>query len=229
MESKHLFFFGISLLGLLFLFFNTFLFLRKKEIHSQVSKVFLGYLVSLCVIETACNIIGILKPNSNFFISHFYFIFQFTFLSYLYYTLFESEFFKKTIIIIYISQIIVLAYMYYIDTSLFWKFNHYEIIATSLILVFYALYFIYKEFDKVHFYYNFSIGLILYLLCSISIFLYGNLELVLLEDPYIDIWIFNTIFYILFQFMILREYAFFNAVVLKEVDQDEDFDIFLNE
>ena len=228
MESKHLFFFGISLLGLLFLFFNTFLFLRKKEIHSQVSKVFLVYLVSLCLIETACHIIGILKPNSNFFISHFYFIFQFTFLSYFYYTLFESNFFKKTIIVIYVSQIIVLAYMYYSDTSLFWKFNHYEIIATSIILVFYALYFIYKELDKVHFYYNFSIGLILYLLCSISIFLYGNLELVLMDDPYIDIWIFNTIFYILFQFMIFREYAFFTTVISKGIDEDEDFETFFN-
>lgn len=229
MESKHLLFFGISLLGLLFLFFNTFLFLRKKEIHSQVSKVFLVYLVSLCLIETACHIIGILKPNSNFFISHFYFIFQFTFLSYLYYTLFESKSFKKIIVVIYVSQIIVLAYMYYSDTSLFWKFNHYEIIATSIILVFYALCFIYKELDKVHFYYNFSIGLILYLLCSISIFLYGNLELVLMNVPYIDIWIFNTIFYILFQFMIFREYAFFTTVISKGINQDEDFDMFLND
>ena len=222
MESKHLFFFGISLLGLFFLFFNTFLFLRKKEIHKHVSKVFIIYLVSLCIIETACHIIGILEPNSNFFISHFYFIFQFTFLSYLYYTLFESKSFKKTIIVIYISQIIVLAYMYYTDASLFWKFNHYEIIATSLILVFYALYFIYKEFDKVHFYYNFSIGLIMYLLCSISIFLYGNFELVLLEDPYIDIWIFNTIFYIIFQYMILREYAFLTSVASKGIEQEEE-------
>lgn len=119
--------------------------------------------------------------------------------------------------------------MYASDTSLFWKFNHYEIIATSLILVFYALYFIYKELDKVHFYYNFSIGLVLYLLCSISIFLYGNLELVLIEDPYIDIWIFNTIFYILFQFMIFREYAFFTTIASNGIRQDEDFDLFLNE
>lgn len=229
MESKHLLFFGISLLGLLFLFLNTFLFLRKKEIRKYVSKVFLIYLASLCLIETACHVIGILKPNSNFFISHFYFIFQFTFLSYLYYTLFESKFFKKAIVVVYISQIFILAYMYASDTSLFWKFNHYEIIATSLILVFYALYFIYKELDKVHFYYNFSIGLVLYLLCSISIFLYGNLELVLIEDPYIDIWIFNTIFYILFQFMIFREYAFFTTIASNGIRQDEDFDLFLNE
>lgn len=222
MESKHLFFFFISLSGLFFLFFNTFLFLRKKEIHKDVSKVFLLYLVSLSFIELSCHIIGILKPNSNFFISHFYFIFQFTFLSYLYSKLIEEKVFKKIIAVVYFSQILILGYMYISDPSLFWKFNEYEIIATSLILVIYALYFIYKEIDKVHYYYNFSIGLILYLLCSISIFLYGNLELVLIEDPYIDIWIFNTIFYIVFQFMIFREYVFFTSKLYKCENEEDD-------
>ena len=223
MEGKYLFSFGISLLGLLFLFFNTFLFLRKKEIHKDVSKVFLIYLVSLCLIELSCHIIGFLKPNANFFISHFYFIFQFTFISYLYYNLIDSKLFKKIIILVYLIQMVILASMYMSDPGLFWKFNEYEIITTSFILVFYAFYFIYKEMDKVHYYYNFSIGLILYLLCSISIFLYGNLELVLIEDPYIDIWIFNTIFYIIFQFMIFREYAFFTSKLHKSESEEEDF------
>ena len=222
MESKHLFFFFISLSGLFFLFFNTFLFLSKKEIHNQVSKVFLMYLVSLCLIEGACHVIGILKPNSNFFISHFYFIFQFTFLSYLYHKLIGSNFISKIILFVYLIQMTILAVMYIFDPSLFWRFNEYEIIATSFILVVYAFYFIYKEMDKVHYYYNFSIGLILYLLCSVSIFLYGNLELVLIENPHIDIWIFNTVFYIIFQFMIFREYAFFTSKLHKNDNEEDD-------
>ena len=48
----------------------------------------------------------------------------------------------------------------------------------------------------------------LYLSCSIAIFLSGNLELVLIEKPYIDIWVFNSIFYIVFQIFIFREYLF---------------------
>ena len=90
------------------------------------------------------------RPNSNFFISHFYFIFQFTFLSYLYSKLIRDKLFNKIIAVVYFSQILILGYMYVSNPSLFWKFNEYEIIATSLILVFYALYFIYKEIDKVH-------------------------------------------------------------------------------
>ena len=81
MENKYLFSFVISLLGLFFLVFNTILFLRNSQIKKQISKVFLIYLVTLSIIEVACHVIGILKPNSNFFISHFYFIFQFTLLS----------------------------------------------------------------------------------------------------------------------------------------------------
>ena len=133
-----------------------------------------------------------------------------------------NKIFSKIILITYITQMVILIAMYILDPSLFWKFNEYEIISTSFILVFYALYFIYKEMDKVHYYYNFSIGLILYLLCSVSIFLYGNLELVLIENPHIDIWIFNTVFYIIFQFMIFREYAFFTSKLHKKENEEDD-------
>ena len=222
MENKYLFSFVISLLGLLFLVFNTILFLRNSQIKKQISNVFLIYLVTLSIIEVACHVIGILKPNSNFFISHFYFIFQFTFLSYLYHKLIGSNFISKIILFVYLIQMTILAVMYIFDPSLFWRFNEYEIIATSFILVVYAFYFIYKEMDKVHYYYNFSIGLILYLLCSVSIFLYGNLELVLIENPHIDIWIFNSVFYIIFQFMIFREYAFFTSKLHKNDNEEDD-------
>ena len=222
MENKYLFSFVISLLGLFFLVFNTILFLRNSQIKKEISNVFLIYLVTLSIIEVACHIIGILQPNSNFFISHFYFIFQFTFLSYLYHKLIGSNFISKIILFVYLIQMTILAVMYIFDPSLFWRFNEYEIIATSFILVVYAFYFIYKEMDKVHYYYNFSIGLILYLLCSVSIFLYGNLELVLIENPHIDIWIFNTVFYIIFQFMIFREYAFFTSKLHKSENEEDD-------
>ncbi len=223
MESKYLFSFGISLLGLFYLFFNTYLFLKNKKIQKQISRVFLLYLITLSITELACHIIGIIRPNSNFFISHIYFIFQFSFLSFLYSTLIANKTFTKIIVSIYLLQMGILTFMYVSNPNLFWKFNEYEIITTSFILVFYAFYFLYKELDNVHYYYNFSIGLILYLLCSISIFLYGNLELILVEKPYVDIWIFNSIFYIIFQFMIFREYAFFTSKINSKGNEVEDF------
>jgi len=165
-------------------------------------------LLLLSIIETSCNIIGFLKPNANLFISHFYFVFQFTCLSCLYYQLFKDKIIKSIIVCVYIVQLLVLIWTYYSDFQLFWNFNVYEIVSCSVILVIYAVLFLLKNLEKEHMYFNFSIGLILYLSCSIAIFLSGNLELVLYENPYIDIWVFNSLFYIIFQFFVYREYLF---------------------
>ncbi|WP_156112394.1 hypothetical protein [Lacinutrix jangbogonensis] len=204
-----LFVFIISLLGLFFLLFNTILFATNSDVRKKVYKMFLAYLIALSIIEIACHIIGFLHPNLNFFISHFYFIFQFAFLSSLFYKLFKEKGMKQLIVLIFIVQIIILIWTYYSNPQLFWSFNIYEISSTSFILVAYALLFIFKNLDVEHNYFNFSIGLILYLCCSNSIFLSGNLDLVLLENPYIDIWVFNSLFYIIFQYMVYREYLFF--------------------
>ena len=205
----YLFSFSISALGLLFLVINMLLFIKNKAIHKKVSKIFLSYLVALTFIEILCHIIGFLSPNSNQFISHFYFIFQFVFLSLLYYQLLDNKMIKRSILLILGLQSIILFSIYASNFQLFWEFNIYEIVSCSSILVIYALLFIFQNFEKEHKYFNFSVGLILYLICSISIFTSGNMEMVLWEKPFIDIWIFNSIFYILFQYLIFREYKFF--------------------
>ncbi|WP_048331041.1 hypothetical protein [Bizionia psychrotolerans] len=204
-----LYVFLFSLVGLFFLLFNTILFVTDSAVNKKVFKVFLVYLISLLIIEITCHIIGYLYPNLNLFISHFYFIFQFTFLSILFHKLFKEKIIKQIIVSVFIVQILILAYIYYLNPELFWSFNIYEIVSTSFILVVYALLFIIKNFEKQHNYFNFSLGLILYLCCSITIFLSGNFDLVLFRDPYIDIWVFNSLFYIIFQYMIYREYLFF--------------------
>ncbi|WP_452229521.1 MULTISPECIES: hypothetical protein [unclassified Lacinutrix] len=203
-----LFGFLVSLIGLAFLLGNTILFVKDGVIRKKVYNVFLVYLIALSVIEITCHIIGFLHPNLNLFISHFYFVFQFAFLSALFYKLFKEKRWKQLIVVVFGIQICILASMYYSNPQLFWGFNIYEIVSTSIILVAYALSFIIKNLDVQHNYFNFSIGLILYLCCSITIFLFGNLDLVLYENPYIDIWIFNALFYIIFQYMVFREYLF---------------------
>lgn len=200
--------YSISIIGLIFLIINAFLFNTNKKVSKKVSKVFLWYLILLSVIEFSCNAIGILKPNANFFISHFYFGFQFVFVSLLYYKLIRNVLIRKLIATIAIVELGYLLSFYVINPEKFWVFNTYEIISTSVILVIYALYFLFVNLELQHKYFNFSIGLILYLTCSITIFLSGHLELVLCEEPYIDIWVFNSLFYIVFQIFVYREYLF---------------------
>lgn len=176
--------------------------------EKKVSKIFLWYLISAAIIEFSCNAVGVLFPSLNLFISHLYFGFQLVFLSALYYHLISNKIFKKLIVIIAFAQLSYLTYAYLSNTELFWTFNTYEIVSTSFILIVYAVYFIFSSKELMHKYYNFSIGLILYLSCSIAIFLSGKLELVICEEPYIDIWIFNSLFFMLFQYFIFREFMF---------------------
>jgi hypothetical protein len=44
------------------------------------------------------------------------------------------------------------------------------------------------------------------LLCSSIIFMSGNLELVFFYEPYIDIWVFNSILYIIYQLLVFKEW-----------------------
>ncbi len=200
--------FSLSLSGLLFLIFNTFLFFTNKKVRNKTGKTFLWYLVSLCVVEITCHIIGFLSYGNNFFISHFYFYFQLLYLSLLYRKLISNNLIQFIVLALLLIQTIVLGFMYGTDPNSFWQFNNYEIISISLILIAYALYYIFSNLSTEHRYFNFSIGLILYFACSVAIFSVGNLELVLCKDPYIDIWIFNVIFYIIFQIFIFKEYRF---------------------
>ncbi len=203
--------FSLSLVGLFFLIFNTILFFTKKNVRVKTKKTFLWYLFSLCIIEITCHVIGFLSFGNNFFISHFYFYFQLIFISLLYKDLILNQIIKKTILIVLVLQTLILAGMYFKNPNSFWEFNVYEIISISLILIIYALYYIFSNLSTEHNYFNFSIGLVLYLACSITIFSSGNLELVLCKDPYIDIWIFNILFFFIFQVFILKEFLFLQS------------------
>lgn len=203
--------FSLSLVGLFFLICNTILFFSNKKVREKTKKLFLWYLFSLCVVEITCHIIGFLSFGNNFFISHFYFYFQLIFISLLYKDLIANQTIKKIILIVLVLQTLILAGMYFKNPNSFWEFNVYEIISISLILITYALYYIFSNLSTEHNYFNFSIGLVLYLACSITIFSSGNLELVLCKEPFIDIWIFNIIFYLIFQIFILKEFLYLKS------------------
>ncbi len=210
--------FAVSFIGLFFLYINTVLFLKDKTVNKKVAKVFLLYLFTLAIVETICNSIGVfsyllelLKPEANFFVSHFYFGFQFIFLSYLFYILIDSKRIKKIILTVFCVEMLLLLYSYISEPAIFWAFNTFEIISTSLILATFAFTYIFLNLEKEHEYFNFCIGLIMYLMCSMAIFMSGNTELVFLTEPYIDIWVLNSVFYIVFQYKIFSEYKFFKT------------------
>lgn len=210
--------YSISLIGLCFLLFNTiYSFVLKNKIKKTTFSLFSVYLLSLFIIETFCHVLGISKPGSNYFISHFYFNCQFIIISIFFIILFKNE--KKPRLFIYIISSIVLfiiAMTYMFNYFSFWEFNLVEICLTSFVIFAYILYYFKLTISKENVEFtSFFTGLAIYLISSSLIFITGNVELVLLEKPFIDIWILNSLVYLLFQYFIFKELKYFKIRNLK--------------
>lgn len=210
--NNMLFPFLVSLVGLFFLLANAIRFYITCKKRDVLYRIITAYLVLLFCVELLCNIIGFLYPNSNFFLSHYYFIFQFISLSLFFYNSFENKIFKKTILAVLISVLLFLSIQYYRTPSLYWEFNLIEIAITSIPLLLYAFYYIVSNLKNVkHDYFYFCNGLIIYLTSSASIFLSGNTDSVIFTEPFIlDLWFFNSLFYILYQILIYKEWKALN-------------------
>jgi hypothetical protein len=203
--------FSLSVFSLFLLLINSVLFLSKvKKINNQTYKYVSIYLIVLFLVELFCNTIGYLYPAQNLYLSHFYFNAQFILLSIVFYRLFSNPKLKKLVVINYVVVTLIIIGMYVSNSESFWQFNLFEIAATSALLIIYALIHLNNTLGTKKKYFYLTIGLILYLLCSSLIFLFGNYELVFIEDPYIDIWIFNTLFYIVYQVLIFTEWRYIN-------------------
>ena len=207
-----LFPFLVSLVGLFFLLVNSILFCKTRKNKNAHYYILMVYLIGLFVNELLCNIIGFYAPGSNFFLSHYYFIFQFIILSIFFRGLFSNAILKKAILILLILVLILLAIQYSRTPELYWQFNLFEIGVTSALLVLYALIYLTQNFENVKSnYMYFSNGLIIYLVSSSTIFLSGNSDSVIFTEPFLlDFWFFNSLFYILYQFLIFREWKILN-------------------
>ena len=207
-----LFPFLVSLIGLFFLLVNSILFCKTRKNKNAHYYILIVYLIGLFVNELLCNIIGFYAPGSNFFLSHYYFIFQFIILSIFFRGLFSNAVLKKAILILLVLVLILLAIQYSRTPELYWQFNLFEIGVTSALLVLYALIYLTQNFENVKSnYMYFSNGLIIYLVSSSTIFLSGNSDSVIFTEPFLlDFWFFNSLFYILYQFLIFREWKILN-------------------
>lgn len=222
-----LFPFIVSLVGLFFLLINSVLFYKTRKNKNVQYFIIMTYLICLFVEELFCNIIGFFHPGSNFFLSHYYFIFQFIALSIFFRNLFSNIVLKKMILFFLAVVLILLTIQYYREPSLYWRFNLFEIIVTSVLLILYALIFLIQNLKKVKSNYLYFVnGLVIYLISSLSIFLTGNTDSVIFTEPFLlDFWFFNSLFYILYQFLIFKEWK---ALAIKERLKNSTWRMLLN-
>ncbi|MDR7371793.1 hypothetical protein J2X17_002586 [Flavobacterium aquidurense] len=203
-----LFPFFVSLVGLFFLLINSILFYRARKNKSIQYSIITIYLICLFVEELLCNITGFYRPGSNFFLSHYYFIFQFIALSAFFRQVFSNIALKRIVLFFLILVLILLAIQYYRKPDLYWEFNLFEIGVTSGLLISYGLIFLIQNLKKNKSnYLYFTNGLVMYLTSSLSIFLTGNTDSVIFTEPFLlDFWFFNSLFYIVYQFLIFKEW-----------------------
>ena len=196
---------SLSHIGKGILLINIILFsvqhLSKKGVHS----LFLVYLIFIFIIEVVSNVFYIKKIN-NLFLSHYYFIGQFLLLGIFFHQILIEKYQKKIAFLLLVTVSLVLIVQYSLDPKKYYTFNLFEIFITSYSIIILALFHLYNLLANKKEYYYITLGLLLYLISSTTIFLSGNLYTIMNKQMHKEIWIFNVLMFILYQIFILIEW-----------------------
>ncbi|OEJ98866.1 hypothetical protein A8C32_06670 [Flavivirga aquatica] len=192
------------LLGSVFLLVNTILYFRAYNKNISL-KIFTFYLLTVLVVQLVFNYLYIMGIN-NLFLSHFYFIFQFVFLSLFYWKLFKTYKNKRIVEIVFIGIMLILAFQYVKTPSIYFKFNLLEIILTSLSIVSFSVMYFYNALTEKIEYAYVNYGIFIYLISSTLIFCSGNLINVLNSTMNRLFWILNSVLFIVYQVLIFIQW-----------------------
>ena len=186
------------------LLLNTTLFLKSFTKHSKAFRFFSIYLSLMCLIQLLSLLVAKVLHKPNLFLSHFYLIFQFVFLSLFYYQIIKN----KIILFLMIPILTFLSYQYLNDFEIFFRYNSLGIAITQLLLVIYAVaYFFLSLKGKITFI-IINTGLLLYLLSSTLIFVSGNLIFNVNISESLNFLLIgaNRLLYFIFQILIFIEW-----------------------
>lgn len=198
-----------DVLGNLTFYFSIFLavlyFLKFKR-YGLAYRAFTLYLTAIAFIQTGMVLyLDYVDPTSNLLFFVYYFVLQFILLSVFYKKLLSF----KWIGWVLIAVLIFIAFQYYHEPEMYFRYNPLGVVITQGILVLYALLYFYRQLTSKSSFLIVNIGLFFYLLSSMLIFSSGNLvlnvsipngTLSLLTDT-------NHILYFIFQLLILIEWV----------------------
>ncbi|MNX60159.1 hypothetical protein D3C86_910590 [compost metagenome] len=191
--------------GYLVLIINFILYAKGFFKSEKAFKIYTFYLFLLVIIQLTMEVLTSLSIN-NLYLIHLYFIGQFILLGLFYITLLQNNFQEKiiTFSLFFGSLLLVIQYIY--EPGLFFKFNLFEIVLTSLFVVVFALLYLYKMLTDSKKYYYITVGIIIYLLTSTVLFLVGNLTIGLSKEVRLISWNLNAFFVVVNQLFILYEW-----------------------
>ncbi|WP_379683150.1 hypothetical protein [Flavobacterium procerum] len=191
--------------GYFLLIINFILFSKGFSKFGKAFRIYVCYLFLLVIVQFTMEVMVFFNIN-NLSLVHLYFIGQFMLLGLFYKELFQNKAQKKIIQISLLTGIFILAIQYVLQPELFFKFNLFEITITSLLVVFFALLYLYNMLTDEKKFYYITVGLVIYLLASTILFLVGNLTLGLSEELKLITWTLNAFFVMVNQFFVLFEW-----------------------
>jgi len=193
-------------IGYLLLLINLVLYLRSYKRNSKAFKVICIYLGFTFLIQLITAIYAFYGKN-NLYISHYYFIGQFTILSYFYFLILKKTIHQKIIKLIFITVVFILFFLFLNSPKVYFKFSLLEVVICSIPLVLYAFFYFYESFGvKDKFFLFFNSGVFFYLLSAALIFSTGN-YLISSKSSFVHfLYHINTVLYVIFQLFIFVEW-----------------------
>ena len=173
--------------------------------NSKAFKIFTVYLVIIGLIQLSMSIHSYyLEGESNLFFFVYYFVLQFITLSLFYKELLAY----KWIHIVTGIVALIIAYQYFLDPSMYFRYNPIGSSLTQIVIVIYSLLYFYKSLSGKREFLIVNVGLFFYMLSSLLIFASGNLVLDADIPSYIPKLLnqINLVLYFIFQILIVVEW-----------------------
>ena len=173
--------------------------------NSKAFKIFTVYLVIIGLIQLSMSIHSYyLAGESNLFFFIYYFVLQFIMLSLFYKELLGNKWIHLVTGIV----LLFIGYQYFLEPSMYYRYNPIGSSLTQFIIVIYSLLYFYKSLSGKREFLIVNVGLFFYMLSSLLIFASGNLVLDVDIPSYIPKLLnqINLVLYFIFQILIVIEW-----------------------
>lgn len=195
---------------LLFLNVALYSYTYFKKNRSKAVKYLAIYLTLSFCFSIASDLILYIQrqfniERNNLFLTHYYFIFQFIFLSLFYSQLFTKRQ-KKHQIIISVLVFLILLIQYSTNVGLYYKFNLLEILICLFPLIIYSVFHLYNALSKTGKFMYINAGILAYLSISTLIYILGNFINIVDQSLSSSIWFLNRVFYLGYLILFIIEW-----------------------
>jgi len=188
---------------------NVILYLIGFRKNNLTYKVFFLYLLTSLILQLISTSYA-LQGLSNHFLSTYFFIFRYILLTFFFYELFkkfQNRLLQKYLQWSSIITVITISAQYIVQPNLYYNFNSIGFLITSILLVSYALIYLYFTLSITESHLYIILGLLVYLISSSIIFITASDIISLNNQLNYYIWLINVILYLGYQLIISYQWT----------------------